>query len=308
MIETINPENEQVWLEARLKDVTSTEVSALFGISPYMTPFELWHRKKDAVVVRLDPNERMFWGTKLQDAIATAVAEEQGWKIRRMTEYMRDTEVRMGASFDFDIGDSFHTDQRGLLEIKNVDGLVFLNEWTNDEKGLQAPLHIEIQVQQELACSGRGYCYLCALVGGNRLEKVKRTRDEAVIQAIKNKVADFWASIEANTPPPPDFQADAEFIGKLFGYAEPGKVLNVVENAEILNKAVEYRALGETVKSADARREAIKAELLTMVGDAEKIIGAGFSIDAGITSGAHVEYDRAPFRRFKVSWKKEKKA
>ena len=308
MIETINPENEQAWLEARLKDVTSTEVSALFGISPYMTPFELWHRKKDAVVVRLDPNERMFWGTKLQDAIATAVAEEQGWKIRRMTEYMRDTEVRMGASFDFDIGDSFHTDQRGLLEIKNVDGLVFLNEWTNDEKGLQAPLHIEIQVQQELACSGRGYCYLCALVGGNRLEKVKRTRDEAVIQAIKNKVADFWASIEANTPPPPDFQADAEFIGKLFGYAEPGKVLNVVENAEILNKAVEYRALGETVKSADARREAIKAELLTMVGDAEKIIGAGFSIDAGITSGAHVEYDRAPFRRFKVSWKKEKKA
>ena len=300
-MEVINPENESQWLELRTKDITSTEVSALFGISPYMTPFELWHRKKDGVVVRLDENERMKWGIALQDAIASQIAKEQGWEVRRMNEYIRLPDIRVGSSFDF------YIHSVGLLEIKNVDGLVFKNEWTEDENGnIQAPLHIEIQVQHQLLVSGRDLCYIGALVGGNKQVLIKRTRDEAVIQAIKEKVAEFWARIDQNIPPPADFEADAEFLGKLFGYAEPGKVLNVVEDNNILHLASEYQLLKESIKISQGRCDAIKAELLSKIGDAEKVIGEGFSIDCGITGASHVEYDREAYRRFMIRFKKVK--
>ena len=38
--------NKQDWLEYRLLDVTSTEVSALFNVNPYQTEFELYNQKK----------------------------------------------------------------------------------------------------------------------------------------------------------------------------------------------------------------------------------------------------------------------
>ena len=50
-VQTITPSSKQDWLKARTEDITSTEVSALFGISPYTTAFELWHRKHDGFEV-----------------------------------------------------------------------------------------------------------------------------------------------------------------------------------------------------------------------------------------------------------------
>ena len=62
--------DKQSWLENRLLDVTSTEVSALFNLNPYQTEFELYHQKKDKVVVAISDNERMAWGRRLEDSIA----------------------------------------------------------------------------------------------------------------------------------------------------------------------------------------------------------------------------------------------
>src|SRR3989304_3721530 len=100
---SISPENKEQWLEERTKDITSTDIAALFGISPWTTAYELWYRKKDRLIVEIEENQRMKWGLRLQDAIAAAIAEEQGWHIRRMDEYGRIPELRVGSSFDFSI-------------------------------------------------------------------------------------------------------------------------------------------------------------------------------------------------------------
>ena len=74
MIETINPTDKKHWLECRTKDITSTEIAGLFGFSPYTTEFEIWHTKKAGTIVEIAGNERMKWGTALQDAIAAEIA------------------------------------------------------------------------------------------------------------------------------------------------------------------------------------------------------------------------------------------
>jgi len=117
-IVSILPESKKHWLELRSKVITSTEASALFNLNPYMTQFELWHRKKNLDIVEIDENERMKWGNYLQDAIASGIAQENNWQIRPMKEFLIDTDLQAGSSFDFEI-----TSEPAILEIKNVDSL-----------------------------------------------------------------------------------------------------------------------------------------------------------------------------------------
>jgi hypothetical protein len=74
----ITPDSQDHWLQLRTQDVTSTESAALFGMSPYVTQFELWHRKKSGEQPEFKTNERMRWGNRLEAAIAHGIAEERG--------------------------------------------------------------------------------------------------------------------------------------------------------------------------------------------------------------------------------------
>ena len=316
-IEIIIPKNEQDWLELRTHDITSTEISALFGISPYMTEFELWHRKQNNISVEFEMNERVSWGMRLQDAIAAGIAEEQKWTVRRMEEYIRIPDLRIGASFDFSIDGGlaegaterfvYSPEGSGLLEVKNVDSLIYKNNWIIDGDNMEAPPHIELQVQQQLLVSGRAFCYLGALVGGNRVILIKREPDAEIFAAIKSKVAAFWASIDANIPPKPDFSKDAETISRLHGFSEPGKVYNAEGDTEILTLAKRWKELGGAMKACEEERDGIKSQLLIKVGDAERVTGDGFSISAGMIGPADVAYHREGYRSFKVNWKKDNK-
>lgn len=301
--EILHPKNEQDWLSMRKKDVTSTEVAALFGCSPYLTAFELWHRKQGNMDVAIEQNERMKWGTRLQDSIAAGIAEDQDWQIRRMTEYMRDTELKLGASFDFEFTiDSF----RGILEVKNVDGLAFRDGWIVEGENVEAPPHIEIQVQVQLALSGKKKAYIGALIGGNRVVLIEREPDFGVITQIKERVRDFWISVMGGIAPAPDFQQDAAFISKLYGYAEPGSVVAAHGNPKILSLALQYKEAGAKEKAAKLSKDAAKAEILTLIGPAEKVMGDGFTISAGMIGPKDVSYHAEGYRNWKINWKKDK--
>lgn len=300
-MQIIKPKDKKAWIELRVQDITSTEVSALFGLSPYCTKFELWHRKKRGDIVQIEENVRMKWGTRLQDAIAEQIAVDNGWKVRRMDEYIRDEEIRAGASFDFEI------ESDGILEIKNVDNLIYRDNWIEHDDGrIEAPPHIEMQVQHQLLCSGRKYAYIGVLIGGNKDKLIKRTRDEYVIDAIRQSVSDFWLSIENNNPPKPDFVSDASFISKLYGYAEPNKVLDIRGDDKFLTMAQEYKKLGDEIKEREQKRDAIKAQFLTHINDAEKVTGDGFTISAGVVSESEISYTRSAYRMFKINWSKKK--
>ena len=89
--------NKQDWLENRLLDVTSTEVSALFNVNPYQSEFELYNQKKDKVVINIEDNERMAWGRRLEDSIAQGCAESQGWNVEPFDVYLSNSVTRMGS-------------------------------------------------------------------------------------------------------------------------------------------------------------------------------------------------------------------
>lgn len=306
MPKIINPATEQDWLALRTLDITSTESAALFGLSPYVTAFELWHRKSSGEIPAFEMNERMKWGTRLQDVIARGVAEDMGWKVRRNESYWRHDDSRMGSSFDFDIVS--HDDGPGWLEIKNVDGLVFRDAWLkNDDGTIEAPEHIEIQVQHQLEVSNREWAAIGVLVGGNKVEVIHRKRDRAVGQAIRRKIDAFWKTIAAKQEPAPEFPQDSAMVCSLHQYAEPGKVFDAQGDAEISQWIAEYHQAGRDERDAKDRKETAKAQILMRIGDAERVLAEGFSVSAGLVAPAWIEaYERKGFRNFRVTAKKAK--
>lgn len=316
-MEIIIPRSKEHWLELRSRDITSTEIAALFGISPYISKFELWHNKKNQVITRLEENERMTWGKRLEATIAQGIAEDNGWKIRKMEEYIRNPELRLGASFDFAIQEPINPSTEaqpslstgaicyitkffkdtGLLEIKNVDYFVSKDSWIQTDTGIEAAPHIELQCQHQLLVSGLPYLKIGALVGGNSVILIHREPDHEIFNAIIEESKKFWESIESNTPPPIDFKSDAEFITKLYSRVQPG--LSMESTMDIRQLAFNYRDAHKAESEAKKTKEATKAEIITLVGEAEKVLDDEFTISAPVKNGK---------RNFRIHWKGEVEA
>lgn len=315
--QTITPRDREHWLSLRAQDLTSTDVAALFGMSPYKTKFELWHEKRSGEPVRIAQNDRMKWGSRLEASIAAGIAEDQGWIIRPFKEYVRDPELRIGSSFDFLIYSptGSATAYDAILEIKTVDALAFRNGWTVTDDFIEAPAHIELQVQHQLLVSGLSVAYIGVLIGGNDVRILQRKADDGVHAAIRAKAAEFWRSIADNTPPDPVMPADAAAVIRLNSYAEPGRLFDARGNASIASRIAEYHRLKREAADITDIADTIKAELLVEIGDAERVMADGFTISAGMVAdspGTLVTPDmvgqyvggRRGYRNFRVTSKK----
>lgn len=302
--ELITPTNDDHWHEMRAADLTSTDMAALFGMSPYATKYEVWHRKRGVLVAPSFDNDRMRWGRRLESAIAHGIAEDRGWKVKPLKAYARDAAHRMGASFDFEIVD--HKNGPGILEIKNVDGLAYKRSWSETE----APGHIEIQFQHQLTVmESLGYRWgaIAALVGGNSPVILERRLDAEVAMALRSEATNFWRTIEAGEAPPPVMPEDAAMVIRMHQFAEPGTLADLRGNEAAAQLARAYNEAAQRERLAKDDKESAKAELLELLGTSERALADGFTISAGMVGPAEIPaYTRPAYRNFRVTAKKAK--
>ena len=279
--------NKQDWLENRLLDVTSTEVSALFNANPYQTKFELYHQKKDKVVINLEDNSRMAWGRMLEDSIARGCAESQGWKVEQFDVYMSNTETRMGSSFDYKITS---TDELGIMEVKNVDSMVYRTKWIDDGNGhIEAPPHIEMQLQHQLHVANISWGCIAALVGGNTQKIIIRKRNKEMGEILETKVKEFWQLVKSATPPDIDYLKDSEYMMKfLLNDADAGLIMNADEDTDILID--DYNSINRECVSLEQQKKAIKAQILEKSQGASKIISKYGTINCGMSKASQGKY------------------
>jgi putative phage-type endonuclease len=299
----ITPENEAEWIALRKQDITSTEVSALFGLSPYKTRLQLWAEKRGELEDNFEGNTRTKWGTMMQAAIANAIAEEQGWTVRARNMYSRIPALQIGASFDYEV--IGHEDGPAILEIKNVDWLVYKNKWTEVDGIISAPDHIELQLQHQMLVSKRTWGAIGVLVGGNDLKVIIRQADPEIHAAIKARAAEFWASVSLGVRPDPNFPSDAETVIRLNKTSTPGTVCDCTGDTVVDELVANYKHVSNEIASLEDIKTTIKAKLLERIGSAEKAFGTGWSISAKETAPVQVPASiRSGFRAFRVTVKK----
>jgi putative phage-type endonuclease len=291
-------------LSERAKWVGASESAALLGASPYTTKFKLWHQKAGLLPADdLDDNERVQAGQFMEPSIAAWAAHKWDLDIVKVREYRANPRVPgMGASLDY-------MTRAGVpVEIKNVDRSVFKADFEAEKDTIvAAPDHFLIQVQHQISCPAEGAPptaegLLIACVGGNKLYRMPIPRHTPLIERIEHEVADFWGSIVANEPPPPDFEQDAEAIARLF----KGTGLEQADlsgNPRAREIALAYLTAHDLHTSAKKRKDALLAELKTLLGDAQgALLGGGYKVKGSFIKAGRVEaYDREAYWRFAIS-------
>lgn len=280
-------ENEEKWLNLRLDAINSTEISALFDCNPYITDFELFLQKRDRIVKKID-SDFMKFGRALEPVISQHFSEVSGLKVSKFSQYVTQTESKIGSSFDYLIEAGPHEDLQGpgILEIKNVDYFQFKRNWLqNDDGSIEATPYIELQVQHQLEVADMEWCCIAALIGGNKLETIYRKRDRSIGSAIKKKAAEFWAMIERNEAPKIDYSRDSELLIELNGIASD-RSLDATEDEKLEELVGFYNFACEQEKNWTNDKLEYKAKILQKIGDAGTVIFNSGRLSATMTKAS----------------------
>jgi hypothetical protein len=129
------------------KTISSTQAAALYNASPYLTPWMLYHYLRGSLTDQTEPNDRMYWGLKMQPLVLERAARDLKLEI---TPNLANTYVHddvLGYTADATI---FHPDKGpGIVEGKCVfDYGTWMREW---DGGKRVPRHYELQHQTQLA-------------------------------------------------------------------------------------------------------------------------------------------------------------
>lgn len=221
---TIPYASEAEWRAIRRTHIGSSEAAALFHEQKEYAPslYQLWQMKAGRIPEPVVEGKRLEWGKKLEAVIASWAEEEFNLSIEPGPYCEHPTIPGLGCSLDFLITDGPEVQRygtMGILECKNVDWLIHRREWTDNEP----PIHILLQHQEQLACTGLAWGMVACLVGGNEPKKYHYEARPGTIAEIEKRATEFWRSIEEDRPPPVDNRKSTSDALKAL-YCEPTEV------------------------------------------------------------------------------------
>ncbi len=247
--------NEHHWHELRKKHVGASESAALFGMLPWKTQWQLWMEKAGKLdAPSLDSVKHVSAGKHFEPAIAAWAQHKFGITLQKVHRYlMADDCPGMGASLDFQqIGTGEYIDTEIKWVVRKDDAWEYEGDLI-----VKAPDYYVIQAQHQLGCSGNAKAQLLAFIDGD-VRRAVYERNDTMIGAIKDRIREFWQSIETGTEPLIDFKADADAVMRYAGKIGH-HMIDWTPEIEALAKTAFDKA--EEKKAAEEACDAAKAEL-----------------------------------------------
>lgn len=278
------PADEREWRALRARHVGASEVAALYGAQPDYAPslYVLWHVKAGLAELPPASGERVEWGLRIEEAIAQAAAEREGWTLLRGRYASHD--CGLGATLDRIIADGASPDGAagcGVLELKNVDRVAFQRHWKEEP-----PLHILLQLQAQLLATGFRWGAIAALVGGNELRVWRYTARPKLHADMERRVRQFWEDVRAGRKPPVDGSAGAlEVLRQLSpDLMPPDNELDMTEDAEAAELVKRLADIRAQARQLEKQESEAKARLLEKLGRHARARGCGFVLSQAVTA------------------------
>lgn len=261
--------------------IGAAEVAALFDASPWVTRYELFHRKRgtiatpdfNAVVDGKPENERVYFGVKLEPIVIEAACERWGYVPEHTPERLTNGKGLGG-----------HPDRivacpergRGILEVKTADWLV-VKGW-----GEEPPLNYLLQSQVYAGLAGVAWADLIVLVGGNELRRFQYEARPTLFAEIERRAAAFWSDVREGREPPVDYTRDGKTLVEVLG--DPTEELaDLRDDLTAEQWAMEFAA-GKAMRDAgEAQMEAAKTRLIERIGTAGKALLPSYRLTANRT-------------------------
>ncbi|MFC5431868.1 YqaJ viral recombinase family protein [Paraburkholderia denitrificans] len=268
------------WLTVRKNGIGGSDAAAAVGLNPYMSPLELWLIKteRDVNLPRPDPDDTAsptYWGTLLEPIVAASYTKQTGNRVRKINAVLQHPTIPwMLANVDREI---IGNRDIQILECKTA-GEHGARLWHDG-----VPEYVQLQVQHQLAVTGKSAADVAVLICGQKLEVHRIVRDDALIARLIELEAAFWRFVKTDTPPPADGSDSAD---RALRHLYPGA--------------------GGTVDFTDDRRlSSVFADLVAVRADIEVRQQIEAQLRQSIVQSMG-EADRAQFETGSISYRRSK--
>jgi putative phage-type endonuclease len=252
------------WLEIRKGGIGSSDAAAAVGLSPYKSRLELWLEKTGRAAANDDHqgmDDPRFWGTLLEPYVAVAYQQKTDHKVRKLNAVLQHpTFPFMLANIDREVVGNADVQ---ILECKTA-GEFGSRLWKDG-----VPEYVQLQVQHQLAVTGKGAADVAVLLCGQKLEVHRIERDEEIISRLVVLESQFWEHVVTDTPPPADgSESAARALRHL--YQGSDTTLDITGNAELGNTFDALADLDQEIAAKERDAERLKQAIQQAMGDASK--------------------------------------
>ena len=282
--------NRTDFLAARRTGIGGSDIGAILGLSPWRTPYDVFLEKTSPDITPKE-SDSMYWGTVLEDVVASEYQIRTGRRVQRVRQTMRHPE------YDFAIANidravivpeiagnvrwkngKLTTDR--ILECKTANGFA-ASEW--GEPGTDfVPDSYLCQCQWYLGITDTQVADLAVLIGGNDYRTFTIERDPELFADMIEAAGTFWKNCRKGIAPDPATVQDA---ARKWPRHIAGK--SVIVDIHIANACEQLEILNARIKSLNEEADDLKRQIMTAFGDAEEITCQGNRLATWKTQTSH---------------------
>lgn len=233
--------SEEDWLDYRRRGIGGSDVSAIFGTSPFRTARDLYYDKLNIASVEDDEGNwvAMEMGHLLEPLVAKIFERKTGYRVYQIKKMFQHPQYPwMLADVDYFV--ELPDGTTAILEIKTTNYNARDNWWMNGKETV--PVYYESQGRHYMAVTDLDRCFFCCLYGNNEEEviirEVKRDFEYEAEMVFLEQY--FWENHVQRHVPPPYTESGAliiESARKHFGPADknaPAVALDLDMTAKLI--------------------------------------------------------------------------
>jgi putative phage-type endonuclease len=250
--------------------LSGTDAAAICGVSPWMSPADVWIAKKHPESARrelgAETAELLHWGTKLEPVVAAEYCEQTGAVV-----YKPEPTLMVNAKLPWLIGSPDY-----LVRGKNV-GLEIKTalEWSKSEWGPSGtdiiPMHYFFQCMHYMMLTGYREWHVAVLIGAREFRVYQLFLHKEAAQLLLETEQEFLDKyIIGNSEPPMDFGANVkQWIKNRFPKSE-NKTIEVTayDSQTIKTLLTNHAEIVEQFEKYKKEKEASVAKIQVFMQDA----------------------------------------
>lgn len=256
--------------------IGGSDIAAVLGISPWLTPVQLWAKKVAALneTPRERPKKVLSRGHRWESVVGEMLVEhltDKGHRVKIVGTNQRSVDPDVpffAAEIDFEI--MLDEDPEIVnVELKTVHPFK-ARDWGESDSD-NAPLHYVAQAMWGLGVKQRRRAIIAPLFGADEIKTFPIERDDETIAAMRLRAGAFWANhVLTGIPPEPTQLVDLDIL-----FPKESDAPALLADDDLTEKALRLRAIDREIKARQAEFDSIEYLVKRAMRDAEELIVNG---------------------------------
>jgi putative phage-type endonuclease len=257
------------WLSVRRNGIGSSDAAAAVGLNPYKSQLALWMEKtgRDDLFAPIDVNDDstpVYWGSLLEPIVAASYAKRTGNRVRKVNAVLQHPDHPfLLANLDREI---IGAPEVQILECKTA-GVQGARLWKDG-----VPEYVQLQVQHQLAVTGKRAADVAVLIGGQDLQIHRIKRDDVLIERLIQLEEVFWGYVQSDIAPPVDGSDSADQALRRLYPNDIGSTVDFSQDLEMSAAFSDLVAVRQTLDTQTKLEALLKQRIQQRMGDASKAV------------------------------------